>query len=111
MGHRLGAVRVVIDDEEAEGSRIGHGHPAGGTLECPADKNRAGCPCNKVGEKAACWPGTRKDRHHGVCMDGMTECKSSGEADVGYWGDCVGFTLPTPNVTTGAGACKSTAPA
>src|SRR5437016_5172716 len=31
----------------------------GGTIDCPDDKNREGCPCPTLGMTAACWPGLR----------------------------------------------------
>jgi hypothetical protein len=76
----------------------------GGTPECPDDKNRAGCPCPKVGEKAACWPGFRKNRNRGQCKDGTTTCTSQGENQKA-WGPCEGYVLPDPNATSGAAAC------
>ena len=78
----------------------------GGTPDCPDDKNRQGCPCPNVGTTAACWPGFRKDRHHGLCKDGMTTCTASGEVQVGAWGPCVGYVLPDPNVKSGPASCK-----
>ena len=79
--------------------------PPGGTLACPDDKNRQGCPCPKVGMTAACWPGLRVNRNLGVCHDGMTTCTQLDEFTLG-WGPCVGYTLPVPGATDGADACK-----
>lgn len=76
----------------------------GGTPQCPDDKNLQGCPCTKQGETAACWPGPRKNRNHGVCKDGVTTCELNGEHDL-RWGACQGAVLPTPGVTKGPGAC------
>jgi hypothetical protein len=77
----------------------------GGTPQCPDDKNREGCPCTTVGMTASCWPGLRANRNLGQCMDGMTTCVKQGELSVA-WGPCMGYVLPTPGVTSGAGACK-----
>jgi hypothetical protein len=76
--------------------------PVTGTPECPSDKNLPGCPCSPVGQMAACWTGLRKDRGHGDCKDGMTECTMVGES--AEWGPCVGEVLPTG--TTGKAACQ-----
>lgn len=82
----------------------GGGQPKvpGGTPECPDDKNLEGCPCPVKGEKAACWPGKRKNRNKGICHDGTTECKLVGESQL-VWGPCEGYQLPTG--TTGKAAC------
>jgi hypothetical protein len=79
--------------------------PPGGTLDCPDDKNREGCPCPAEGMTAACWPGARANRNLGICKDGMTTCVRQGEISLG-WGPCMGYQLPTPGVTDGAQACK-----
>jgi len=76
-----------------------------GTPECPSDKNKPGCGCTTVGEKAACWTGLRANRHNGVCKDGMTECKQTSE-NTKAWGPCDGQVLPTAGQTKGAPACK-----
>lgn len=76
----------------------------GGTPECPDDKNREGCPCNKIGQKAACWPGKRVDRKRGICKDGVTTCKPYNEF-WGSWGPCEGYVLPKKGATKGANAC------
>jgi hypothetical protein len=78
----------------------------GGTPQCPDDKNREGCPCPTAGATAACWPGLRANRGHGVCHDGMTTCTQGLESFNQVWGPCVGYTLPTPGATKGAPACK-----
>jgi hypothetical protein len=79
--------------------------PPGGTPDCPDDKNRQGCPCDKVNEVKACWPGLRANRGLGICQDGTTTCVPNGE--FGYvWGPCQGYVLPTPGATTGRDACK-----
>ena len=79
--------------------------PPGGTPECPDDKNREGCACKTVGEKAKCWPGLRVNRGLGQCKDGETTCRAKGELDKA-WGACEGFVLPTAGATKGAAACK-----
>jgi len=79
--------------------------PPGGPLNCPDDKNLPGCQCTQSGQTAACWTGLRANRHLGVCKDGTTTCKLSGE-NVLTWGDCSGETLPQSGATKGAAACK-----
>ena len=76
----------------------------GGTVDCPDDKNREGCPCDKRGATAACWPGLRKNRNIGICKDGQTTCIGTGEFDQN-WGPCTGYVLPDPNVKLGKAAC------
>jgi hypothetical protein len=76
-----------------------------GTLDCPSDKNREGCPCPTEGMKAPCWPGARANRNLGICMDGTTVCKNFGEAGL-FWDTCVGYVLPDPTATSGADACQ-----
>jgi hypothetical protein len=76
----------------------------GGTPECPDDKNREGCPCPTEGKSAPCWPGLRKNRNRGVCVDGQTTCVKSGEFTF-TWGACQGYVLPTPGATAGKEAC------
>jgi hypothetical protein len=75
----------------------------GGTPDCPDDKNREGCPCPTEGVSAACWPGLRKNRNHGICKDGTTTCVRH-EADL-TWGPCSGYVLPTDPTGTGKAAC------
>jgi hypothetical protein len=75
----------------------------GGTPECPDDKNREGCPCAKLGETAACWPGLRKNRNRGICHDGTTTCVRKSETELA-WGPCTSYVLPTPG-GTGKAAC------
>lgn len=77
----------------------------GGTPDCPDDKNRQGCPCPKIGDTAACWPGLRKNRGLGICKDGVTTCTQNGEFG-GVWGPCAGYVLPVPGSTTGREACN-----
>ncbi len=77
----------------------------GGTPECPDDKNREGCPCKKVGDKASCWPGKRVNRELGMCKDGTTACEAEGELGKA-WGKCEGFVLPEKTATKGKQACK-----
>jgi hypothetical protein len=79
--------------------------PIEGNGECPADKNRTGCQCPEVGAKAACWPGKRQNRNHGVCRDGMTTCQSNTEF-APAWGPCDGYVLPTDGATQGPEACR-----
>lgn len=82
----------------------GGGQPVtpGGTPECPDDKNLENCPCPEQGKTAACWPGLRKNRNHGICHDGTTTCILNGESDL-KWGPCTGYQLPTG--MTGKQAC------
>jgi hypothetical protein len=77
----------------------------GGTVDCPDDKNREGCPCPAEGQTAACWPGLRKNRERGICQDGTTTCKKNGEVGLA-WGPCEGYVLPVTGATSGADACK-----
>jgi hypothetical protein len=76
----------------------------GGTPECPDDKNREGCPCNTVGERADCWPGKRVNRNRGICRDGTTECMPFNEF-YGAWGPCEDYVLPVEGVELGPEAC------
>jgi hypothetical protein len=78
--------------------------PIGGTADCPADKNRQGCPCPKAGMRAACWPGRRQNRNHGVCKDGMTTCQDTDEFGL-KWGTCEGYVLPDEGAVQGPAAC------
>lgn len=94
-----------FDNDPPPKSCDGGGKPPpapGGTPECPDDKNLEGCSCPAAGATAACWPGLRKNRNHGICHDGMTTCQLTGENDLA-WGPCVGAQLP--NAMTGKGAC------
>ena len=77
-----------------------------GTLDCPSDKNREGCPCPTLGTSAACWPGLRVNRGLGQCKDGTTTCVQGSEGLTQAWGPCSGYVLPTPGATKGAPACK-----
>ena len=79
--------------------------PVTGTEECPDDKNKPGCFCDKPGQKAACWTGLRKNRGLGQCKDGETTCVQKNE-NTFQWGPCEGQVLPDPNATEGAAACK-----
>ena len=76
----------------------------GGTPECPSDKNKEGCPCPEIGAEAPCWPGLRKDRHLGICKDGVTRCEAMGELDKA-WGPCKGAVKPKKGATKGGEAC------
>jgi hypothetical protein len=76
----------------------------GGTPECPDDKNKEGCPCPEVGMEAPCWPGLRKQRHLGICKDGVARCEPKGELDKA-WGACKGAVKAKPTATKGADAC------
>jgi hypothetical protein len=78
--------------------------PPGGTEACPDDKNKPGCGCTKLGEKAKCWTGLRKHRNIGVCKDGETTCIQKNETELA-WGPCNGEVLPTAGATKGAAAC------
>lgn len=75
-----------------------------GTEACPSDKNKPGCACDSVGEKAACWTGLRKSRNLGVCKDGVATCTQLSE-NVRGWGPCEGQVLPAKGATEGKEAC------
>src|SRR5688500_15579920 len=79
--------------------------PVTGTAECPDDKNKPGCFCDKPGQQAACWTGLRKHRNLGICKDGVTTCQQKSE-NTFAWGPCEGQVLPDANATEGAPACK-----
>lgn len=81
------------------------GQDPGGTDECPADKNRQGCPCEVDGEQAPCWPGRRDNRHHGQCHDGTATCYETEEFGK-RWGPCEDYTLPDEDALRGAEACR-----
>jgi hypothetical protein len=76
-----------------------------GTEECPDDKNKPGCFCDKPGQTAACWTGLRKNRNLGICKDGQTVCQQKSE-NTYAWGPCEGQVLPASGATKGAEACK-----
>lgn len=76
----------------------------GGTAECPDDKNRQGCPCPEAGMEAACWPGKRIHRNHGICRDGTTVCREEPEFGL-RWGPCEDYMLPDENAGAGPEAC------
>jgi hypothetical protein len=78
--------------------------PVTGSLACPSDKNREGCPCETAGEEAACWPGKRLNREHGICKDGMTRCIDTEEFGL-RWAPCEGYVLPVQGATEGPEAC------
>lgn len=78
--------------------------PPGGTLDCPDDKNREGCPCATEGATAACWPGKRANRSRGICKDGTATCVRYDEMHLS-WGPCEGYVLPKPDATMGPEAC------
>ena len=97
------ADRFFEDDPPPTGCDGGGQPPTpGGSPECPDDKNLEGCPCTTEGQTAACWPGKRKNRNHGICKDGVTTCEVEGEVGLA-WGPCVGAQLPTG--TEGKAAC------
>ncbi len=75
-----------------------------GTPVCPDDKNREGCPCPEPGVQAACWPGKRVHRNHGVCRDGTTVCQDTAEFGR-RWGPCEGYVLPDEAAVAGPEAC------
>jgi hypothetical protein len=79
--------------------------PPGGTLDCPDDKNKPGCFCANLGEKAACWTGLRAHRNLGICKDGTTTCVKKNENEAA-WGPCEGQVLPNPSAKEGVAACK-----
>jgi hypothetical protein len=87
-----------------EDGKMRAAQPVSGTLECPDDKNREGCPCSTPGQQALCWPGQRINRSHGVCKDGMTRCIKGTEFG-NRWGSCDGYVLPVEGKTEGADAC------
>jgi hypothetical protein len=76
--------------------------PILGTEDCPDDKNKPGCACDKVGDKAPCWTGLRKQRNLGICKDGVATCIAKNET-LNVWGECEGEVLPVPNATGGQG--------
>lgn len=88
-----------------DGTTRSLGEPPDGTLECPSDKNREGCPCGTIGESVPCWPGLRVNRERGRCMDGITTCEAYPEFG-GVLGACEGYVLPDPWVHAGPGACR-----
>jgi hypothetical protein len=104
----LGADAFFINDPQPPvclpDGGMGPAPMVSGTPECPSDKNREGCPCMVEGEKAACWPGKRENRHHGVCKDGMTQCYPTSEFGL-RWGPCEGYMLPKPGAVSGPEAC------
>jgi hypothetical protein len=75
-----------------------------GTPVCPDDKNREGCPCPEPGLTAACWPGKRIHRNHGICRDGTTVCRETAEFGR-RWGACEGYVLPSEDAVAGPQAC------
>lgn len=78
--------------------------PVTGTADCPSDKNVEGCPCDRPGDTAKCWPGHRKNRNLGLCTDGTATCKPAGEL-ASTWGPCVGAVLPVEGAH-GKAACE-----
>jgi hypothetical protein len=76
----------------------------GGTLECPDDKNKPGCPCTTLDQEVACWTGLRKHRGLGQCKDGKAKCIRTSENTFG-WSACEGQVLPQAGATKGAPAC------
>ena len=46
---------------------------------------------------SACYPGSDETRGVGACVEGTRDCDSSGE----FWGACVDFVLPQPEVCDG----------
>lgn len=86
-------------DEDYEPPRVT------GSLACPSDKNREGCPCAEAGLEAACWPGKRLNREHGICKDGVTRCVDTEEFGL-RWGPCEGYVLPIEGATAGPDACR-----
>jgi len=78
--------------------------PVEGTLACPSDKNREGCPCPEAGMQAPCWPGLRVHRNQGICEDGTTVCQAVPEFGL-RWGECEGYVLPEEGASAGPEAC------
>lgn len=85
---------------------VGQPEPAkpGGSLECPDDKNKPGCPCTVPDQEVSCWTGLRKHRGLGQCKDGKAKCQRTSETTFG-WSACEGQVLPAPGATKGAAAC------
>jgi hypothetical protein len=81
------------------------GDPITGSVDCPSDKNRQGCPCENAGEVAACWPGKRIHRDHGICQDGTTMCTATQEFGL-LWGPCEEYVLPMEGALAGPDACR-----
>ncbi|NOY93890.1 MAG: hypothetical protein GXP55_22130 [Deltaproteobacteria bacterium] len=79
--------------------------PPGGTLDCPDDNHKQGCPCEPVGTMASCWPGRRVNRDRGWCVDGTTRCEASPDGS-GRWSACAGALLPDPTMGLGPAACQ-----
>jgi hypothetical protein len=75
-----------------------------GSADCPKDKNREGCACPEAGKEAACWPGKRINRNHGICGDGKTRCGQTPEFGLA-WGSCQGYVLPKEGALQGPDAC------
>ena len=76
-----------------------------GSIACPSDKNREGCTCPEANMEAACWPGKRVNREHGICRDGTTRCIDTGEFGL-RWGPCEDYVLPVEGATAGPEACR-----
>lgn len=76
-----------------------------GGADCPKDKNREGCMCAEPGKEAACWPGKRINRNHGICQDGKTRCGQTAEFGQA-WGPCEGYVLPKEGAEQGPEACR-----
>jgi hypothetical protein len=84
-----------------------------GGPNCPADKRLPGCPCpfNNLQDNQTpypCWPGLRKNRHVGQCMDGVTYCEPNMDPTgrlVYLWGQCVDAVLPNPKALPGFESC------
>jgi hypothetical protein len=54
---------------------------------------------------AACWPGKRINRNHGICVDGTTSCRDTTEFGL-RWGPCEGYVLPADGALSGPSACR-----
>jgi hypothetical protein len=54
---------------------------------------------------AACWPGKRINRMHGICVDGTTTCTATQEFGL-LWGPCNDYELPVEGALVGPDACR-----
>ena len=108
-GEDAGADDFIIDDPLppicTPDGMMSQPTPVEGTADCPADKNRSGCSCPRVGMRASCWPGKRLNRGHGICKDGMTTCYDNAEFGPA-WGPCEGYVLPVDGAERGPDACR-----
>ncbi|MEY4581225.1 MAG: hypothetical protein RL701_5928 [Pseudomonadota bacterium] len=90
---------------DADGERVASENVHDPIPDCPEDKNREGCPCDKPGRTASCWPGKRMHRNRGQCHDGVATCQETIEFGA-TWGPCRGYQLPEDFATEGPAACR-----